>query len=83
MLDYVATCMMSRLGGLGVVLAAVARLTSGSDNSRSASRAWLTLGWAASIALGVGCHLALELGLKAADFDSRRMFIQGESMQPL
>lgn len=83
MLDYVATCVTCRAGGLSILLAAAASSTRGSDSSRPASRRWLALCWAASIALGVGCHLGLELGLKAASFDSRRPFIEGEGMQLL
>lgn len=69
-----------RSGILGIVLATAAHITCSSDSRRPASLRWLTLCWAAALALGVGCHLGLELGLKAAGFDSRRLFIEGEDI---
>ena len=69
-----------RCGLLGIALAGVASATCSTHSKQPAPRRrWLALCWIASLCLGVGCHLGLELGLKAAGFDSRRLFLEGRA----
>jgi hypothetical protein len=53
----------------------------GASAAKSTTRWWLLLCWAAAALFATAGHLGFALGLRAAGFDSRSNFLQGESKQ--